>query len=400
MNERAIVLLGELATPEGPAAAVVRAAGMTPIYAPQWADDLPALRQPGIAGVLFAAGLKGFERVCVELRSDVTSEDLPLIAVVDEPWDPRLDRLFLFSLDDYVVAGQWDTLEAKLVALSRGNPWGKLPPTPGKVAVADPDRTRRVLKGRMLKRKGFEVEFAADAKELLRVAGDAAVRVVLIAAELPPGGAAAVLAESRKAGGRLASLPWIVDGTRPQLEAFDASTKPVTPVRLLDREDPLESVITLVDELLSPLPENLRQSRRLLYGGAATFRIVGSGVATPTYTFNINRTGLFLRTLVPPPRGAELIVDVRPPHGEGRARVYARVVWRRECSQQGGPVVPAGMGVIYTNVPLADGAALEAGYAALLETAPRASLHPLEAPVTEVRPTDAAGNEEVAGESD
>lgn len=370
MSERTVVLLGELAGQDNQAAEIVRRVGLVPLGLSNWEAAREVFRRPGIIGVVFPASMPGFEDLCVELRSEIGGEDLPLITVVPSAWDQQLERLFMFGIDDYVTADNPESLEPKLLALGRGNPWSNLKPESGRVIVADPERSRRVLYGRMLRRKGLGVDFAADRDEVARVvAKNDDVRIILAAAELPPKGAQAAIESCRSEGGRLAALPWIVEGTTEELEQLNTMTSAAL-LRLFNRSDPPESVLFLVNELLAPPPGNARKSPRVLFGAPSTFRVVGSRHLVPAFTFNINRTGVFIRTLVPPPRDSELILDFRPPYGEGRVRAYGRVVWRKECSQQGGPVVPAGMGVIYTRLPVADGAALEAGYSELLAAAP------------------------------
>ena len=103
----------------------------------------------------------------------------------------------------------------------------------------------------------------------------------------------------------------------------------------------------------------------------------GTGHVVPAFSYNINRTGVFLRSLAAPPAGTEVTLELRPPYGEGRAVVTGKVVWRKEPSSESGPVVPAGIGVVYTRVPLADGAALKVGYDELLKNTPGVE-HPSE----------------------
>ena len=366
MSDQTVVLLGELSASDGPVADIVYSSGATPVGVADWRTASELLRGGNVIAVVFSATMEGFEELCVELRSDPSFGDLPLLAVAPSPRDPLLERLFMFGIDDYVTDHTLDALESKIRALASGNPWVNLAPESGKVIVANPDRSRRVLYGRLLRRRGLGIDFAADGDEVARlVERSDSVRLILASADLPPDGAAAAIV-----GGVGGDLPWIIGGTLEQLEAVNSITTSEVPMRLFTGDDPPESVLFLLNDLLAPPPSNVRRSPRLLHGAPATFRVIGSDQLVPAFTYNINKTGVFIRTLVPPPRDSELVLDFRPPYGEGHVRAHGRVVWRKECSQQGGPVVPAGMGVIYTRLPLADGAALEAGYAALLSAAP------------------------------
>ena len=371
MSEPTVLLLGELAAKDNPAVEVVRRVDAKPLGVPDWDKSREVFRRPGLLAAIFPSSLKGFQELCVEVRSDLCVVDLPLIAVVPSPWDPQLDRLFMFAIDDFIAGDSYEALEPKLLALRRGNPWTNLNPESGRVIVADQDRSRRVLYGRMLRRRGLGVDFASDVDEVWRMAPRSDdVRLIIAATDLPPEGAKAALDQAGAAETISASTPWIICGDTEALEAIETATASTAPLRLFNNAEPPGGLLFLVNELLSPPPANVRKSPRVLYGGPATFRVVGSRHLIPAFTYNINRTGVFIRTLVPPPTGSELIIELRPPFGEGRVRVYGKVVWRKECSQEGGPMVPTGMGIIYTELPLADGAALDAGYMALLNAAP------------------------------
>ncbi len=373
MSEGTVLLLDELATLEGPAAEAVRGAGATPVCVKDWRSAQEKLRSGEVVAVVFPGRMRQFEELCLEVRSDLSgSEDLPLIAVVPDAWIPMLSRLFMFSIDDFVTTGDQGGLEPKLRALMQGNPWANLRPESGRVIVADPDRGRRVLYGRLLRRKGLGVDFAVDRDDLARQVADTDdVRLILTTGDLPPRGARVALEAARAEGGALAALPWVIGGTPEQLAALGVEAEPAT-VRVFDHTDPPESVLFHVNELLTPALGDERRSARLLYGGPAVFRPMGDPHPVPAFSYNINRTGVFIRTLVPPPPDTEVNLELRPPFGEGRVKVTGRVVWRKECRQEGGPVVPTGMGVLYTSIPLADGAALDAGYAELLRTTPGA----------------------------
>ena len=363
MEERTVVLIGELGGGSGAVADVIRGCGLEPVVVAGWRE---VLGREGVLAALFPATMRGYEEMCVELRGEPAFEDLPLVAVVADPWEASLGRLFMFSIDDFVDAAAPESLAPKLVALASGEPYRDTMRFTGRVVVADPDRARRVLYGRLLRRKGLNVDFAVTAAEVVALADrDDALRFVLAAAGLPPSGAGAAWSAARASGGRAGAVPWLVSGTAAEVEGIGSELE--GDIRGFEVGSPPENVLFLVNEALSPPPKNVRASPRLLYGAVASFRVPGETRPVPAFSYNINRTGLYLRTLAPPPVGTELALELRPPHGEGRAAVRARVVWRKEPRASAGPVVPAGMGVVYLRVPLADGAALDAGYGALLE---------------------------------
>ncbi len=368
MSRRRVILLGDLGGVRGAIEDAVDEAGCEAVRIESWAEGRGALGADGPVAMVFPAGMAGFEELFVELRADATHGDLPLIAVTESAWDPALPRLFMFSIDDFVPGDDLPGLVPKLVALSKGDPYADLPSGLGRVVVADAERSRRVLYGRLFRRKGFDVDFAVDAADLARVArrGEAP-RLVLAARDLPPDGALVTPAILHEAGEAAGAAPWIyVLGAR---EPEPAGETEGGGARFLGADDPPDNVLFLANELLSPPPKNLRASERLLYNAPATFLVAGRERPVASFTYNINRTGLYLRTTAPPPSGARVEIEVRPPFGRGRAAVEAQVVWRKEAGSKTGPVAPAGFGVVYSEVPLADGAALEAGYDELLRRA-------------------------------
>lgn len=373
MSERTVVLLGELSPSDGPVAQAVAAAGFPAAGVAKWSEWRSRFSGDEVLAVLFPAGMKGWEELCVETRTEPGYEEVPLIAVVETPWSEALGRLFMFSIDDYVALGDLRLLAPKLVALSAGDPYGVMQRFSGRVVVADPDRSRRVLYGRLLRRRGFDVDFAINGPEVGKLAlKDDKLALVLTSVDLPPTGARAAWESFRAHGGRLSSVPWLVGGPKERPTLVGDVPGAGGPLRPFDEKDPPENLLFHINELLSPPPANVRSSPRLLFGAPATFRLPGTGEVVPAFTYNINLTGVFLRTLAPPPQATEVAVELRPPFGEGRAAVAGKVVWRKEVAAKAGPVVPAGMGIVWTRVPVADGAALQAGYEALLAATPGA----------------------------
>jgi len=373
MSDRKVVLLGDLAGADGPVAMELAKARRAALGVDDWSEWRSRVDRDEVLAVLFPAGMKGWEELCVDLRTEASFDGLPVIAVVEDAWDESLGRLFMFSIDDYVAKKDLSLLEAKLVAIDQGDPYKEIQKFSGRTIVADSDSSRRVLYGRLLRRRGFDVDFAINGPEVGKLAAkDDELRLILAAGDLPPDGARGAWESFKAEGGRAVSVPWLVGGPRerPTLVDTPDSDSDTPPLRPFDELDPPENVLFHINELLSPPPANVRSSPRLLFGAPASFRVPGSGEVVPAFTYNINRTGVFLRTMAPPPNGTEVTVEIRPPYGEGRAAVSGKVVWRKAPCSDAGPVAPAGIGVVYTRVPLADGAALKVGYDELLKNTP------------------------------
>lgn len=299
--------------------------------------------------------LEESRELCRSLRSAGTLPDVPVLAVIDDPWSPLVTDAFASGVDDYLPRGQLDRLEQKVAAVAGG---GALlgQSASGQVVLVDPDRDQRVLLARQLRRMGFDVHFALDVESIPE--GDQ-VKMVVISAALDVGAALKQRDDAR---------PWLVVGDSKQLDGLDTTDSKRT--KLFDTGGDPGQIVFVANQLLTEEFTQLRASKRLVYGVPILFGGVqngAAGVRTYGYTYNISRGGLFVRTLTPPAMGTVLDLEFTPPTGRGRVLVTGRVVWRQE-QPVGRNGVPCGFGLQYAEeLPLADGAALETGYQALSE---------------------------------
>jgi hypothetical protein len=322
--------------------------------------DVKALEAAPPIAVLVGAGSPIGEEVCRAVRLSSRLADLPVIAVVGKPWSGEVGRAFSFGVDDYVPVSGPELLEQKVRVVEGGvyfNP-GELKYT---VVLAHPSRERRVHLARFLRRMGLDVSFAAASAEL---AHDDRVRLVVAACELAPDGAAAGLRGYRAAHG--GATPWIVAGEGEALEAARRELAEEKDVGFLDLSADAAQIVTLANKHLIKGNPSMRRSARLPYEAPIRY---GRDEAAPQawgYLFNVNLGGVYIRTLTPPPLGVELDLEFVPPKGRGRVLVRGSVVWSNEYSGRRGH--PPGFGIKYEDhLPLADGAALYAGYQKLFE---------------------------------
>jgi CheY-like chemotaxis protein/Tfp pilus assembly protein PilZ len=292
---------------------------------------------------------------CRDLRAAGTLPDVPVVAVVDDPWSPQVADAFASGVDDFLPRRQLDRVEQKVAAVAGG---GALlgQSASGQVVLVDPDRDQRVQLARQLRRMGFDVHFALDVESIPQ--GDQ-VKMVVLSAGLDVSTALAQRSDQR---------PWLIAGSREQLDAIDMSDAKRT--KLFDTSGDPGQIVFVANQLLTEEFTQLRASKRLVYGVPIHFGGVQNGSAgtrTFGYTYNISLGGLFVRTLTPPAMGTVLDLSFTPPAGRGRVLVTGQVVWRQE-QPVGRNGVPCGFGLQYADeLPLADGAALETGYQALAE---------------------------------
>jgi hypothetical protein len=286
---------------------------------------------------------------------------LPTVIIVDDPWSDAVNQAFAQGIDDFVIASDLTTLETKLASLLRE---GGLPSTQaaGKVVLADPDRNQRVLFAGQLRRMGFNVEFAVDE---MGIPHDESVKLVVASCALDVVAALEAAPDSRP--------PWLVTGSKDELLGLDLDK--MERIKLFDTSSEPAQLVFTANQLLTEGFQQMRRSKRLPYGTAVLFHIVEAPSANVPaeatrpifgYTYNISEGGLFVRTMTPPGLATHVELEFSPPHGKGRVCVQGQVAWReaRPVNPRG---VPCGFGLQYTDLPVADGAALNAGYAALLD---------------------------------
>ncbi|NMC72737.1 MAG: hypothetical protein GYA57_22160 [Myxococcales bacterium] len=327
----------------------------------------------GDAALVADASLANLADVVALVRGSDRTETLPLVVVVRDPMRDPLERTFRLGIDDYVVESAVHQLRERAIALLRGDPWAGMRAPRGRLVLADPDRGRRQAVARVLRAWGFDFAFAADAEELAeQLRRDPPPRLAIAAADLPPDGAAAALPRLRGVRPGV-EIPWLLLADAERLPEVQDLARAYGPASVFDRSGPPENIIFLVNDLLQARGAEARRSPRLLHGGPVSFWTEGSAETFWAYSYNINRTGLYVRTLAPPPLDTVLQVRFRPPFGEGLVAAEAQVMWRKEYGTQSGPLHPPGIGIQFTRVPLADAAAHAAGYDALLAEHERAA---------------------------
>jgi CheY-like chemotaxis protein len=308
---------------------------------------------------------------CARLRCDERTENLPVVLVVRDPLRDDLEELLRPGFDDYVAAGSVGQLRDRAKALAAGDPWGSVRTPSGRVVLAHPDRDERLRIARAIRRGGFDVAFAADGEELsAQIARGKTPRAVVLAADLPPNGFRGAF-EQIRADRNGASLPCVVLAGLDELGAVLEPVRALQPARVHDRAGPPENLIFTLNDLLQARAIEARRSPRLLWGAPVAFWTDAAPETAWAWSYNVNRTGLYVRTLVPPPPGTALRLWFRPPAGGGLAAVEGVVRWRKEAGSAAGPASPPGFGIQFLRFPVADEAAFEAGYAVLLAEAER-----------------------------
>ena len=267
--------------------------------------------------------------------------NVPIIGLVDKVTDAAFADLFVWGGDDLVVRGNADSLASRL----RGIPeLGDSPFTRGRgiAVVADPDRTRRLLTGRVLRNAGYSVVFSADADETIAEAKREGVDLVVSSAALEETSGPALVVRAREAGSTAA---WLVAASLKEAARVRVLLGRTPRVSTYDATGPSENVLFVANELLrGEQTTNARTSARLLYGTSVRFREAGAEEDEIGYSYNVSAGGLYVRTLVPPPRGTPVWLELRPPSSDRRVRLEGTIAWARSFGPNDAATVPPGFG--------------------------------------------------------
>jgi hypothetical protein len=227
--------------------------------------------------------------------------------------------------------------------------------------VADSDRTRRTVVGRVLRNAGYAVTFAVTPEDATRFSQVLDLRLAVINAELAPDFRATI--DTARASG--SSANFIVCVAPRELKPVRATLQGLSGVSAIDAYAPPENVLFASNELRGGAVNN-RKSPRILYGTMVAFRGAGRDRDDHGFSYNVSQSGIYIRTLAPP-EDNETWLELCPPRSERHVRLVGKVAWRRRFGYNDNATVPPGFGVSIVDGAQADLEAWRAGYATLMQ---------------------------------
>lgn len=273
------------------------------------------------------------------LRASAIHAQIPIIAIADPPNDLAFADTFSWGGDDVVSLNKEHQLTARLRFLPRDDP---SPPVGGrgKALIADTDRVRRLMIGRVLRNAGYTVSFAVELADIQDRAAFEEPDLIVASAEITPAPRTAI-DQARAVG---VDATWIVTAPPRDLGHYGSQLEGLERAAITDGFAPPENILFLANELRSAGTSNQRASKRLLYGTTALFRNAGREEDDYGFTYNISKGGLYVRTLSPP--DDDLVwIELTPPRVERRVRLLGHVAWRRRFGPNERATVPTGFGV-------------------------------------------------------
>ncbi len=276
------------------------------------------------------------QRVCQKLRSKSGLPNVPIIVFTDRPTDDGFARAFLWGADD-LIAVRADVISARLASLPDARP-SEPPSHRGEALVAHPDVDRCNVVGRVLRSAGYTVKYAIDESSARQFSGLGGVALVVSTPKF--GAPRRQIANARESGGE---AHWVFVADPAELDGLERSFEGMSQVAVVSEGDPPSNVLFRSNELGSSA-EHGRGSDRVLFGTTVAFRRAGDTEDDFGYSYNVSRSGLYIRTLAKPPEDT-LWLELQSPLDGRFVRVEARPAWNRPFSQSGTATVPPGFGV-------------------------------------------------------
>ncbi|HEX7479248.1 MAG TPA: PilZ domain-containing protein [Polyangiales bacterium] len=289
------------------------------------------------------------------LRQRASLLTVPVIAVVSHPSELLYRTAFASGADDALVSGDRGGMTRRLANLRACTPKEYPAREQGLALVASADIGLRRTLGQSLRRAGFDVAYASDARSLIEVARAPRALALVVATEtFPPLGGEAAVRSARTAAQR-PNLPAMIvpdDGSATRSSGdmpYDADGK----------------LLCFAEEVMSRDATDVRASSRLAYPTICAFRPAGVLQATYGLSHNISREGCFIRTLDAPKPKTELWLELRASESEHTVHLRGEVVWRREPGAVGATPFGFGLRLLPDHCPPTDLAQYVAGYDAL-----------------------------------
>jgi DNA-binding response OmpR family regulator len=287
------------------------------------------------------------ESLAVQTRSSAKHARLPIIALSPEVGDLYFNDAFSWGADDVLPLSSTRPLLTRLRTLPREA--GALPAsTRGTALIAESDKTRRTVVGRVLRNAGYSVMFAVTKEDAASFAQQEEIALAVLNADLADD-YATTIELARNAGSK---ANFIVCANPKDLKTIRAALDGTVGVGVIDAFAPPENVLFASNDLKGGTVNN-RRSPRILYGTTVAFRGAGREKDDYGFTYNISEGGLYVRTLAPP-EDDEVWIEMVPPRSERRVRLVGKIAWRRRFNHNENATVPPGFGLSIVDGAKAD----------------------------------------------
>jgi len=259
--------------------------------------------------------------------------------MVSDLRDSSFVRAYRNGADDVIVRSNVDGVTRRIANLQQFDPSARPPIERGRVLISHQADEQRRRIGRVLRQAGFDVHFAVDADEVVAaMASEVALQLVVVSDELLP---VSKIAQARRAASA-PRTPFVV-------VAAAASNRIMLDSRLghvatISESAPHDHLLFLANDLLRCGRRQARDSPRYLFDTICSFRSEGAFSPEHGLTYNVSETGIYVRTLDPPPKNTALWFELRPPGTTATVHLRGTLVWVA-MPGRGARATPPGFGL-------------------------------------------------------
>lgn len=230
----------------------------------------------------------------------------------------------------------------------------------GKILVADDTATYRAILGDGLANRGYDVIYASDGLEAVKMVKEeiAHLRLVVLDLLMPKMLGFDVLREIRSMDGGEKLPVMVITGLFKNIDDIKR-VKELGASGFVDKALPIDEVIFRIDHFLNPEEQFSKEARLVPVSLLVNYKEGDKPFSS--YTYTVSKNGMFLRTTRPSPVDSQ--IRVRFTLGEeGRAiEASAKVVYIvTAADKQAMLKSPQGMGIEFTGLSPADLSDLEA----------------------------------------
>ncbi len=282
---------------------------------------------------------------CHSLRLDPTTWDIPVVMMTASDRRDSVRRCFVAGADDFLVKPLLEgQVLSKLAALASP----VAPPATvrlgRRVVVASTKHFFTAMVTRLLEKAGFQVTPADShaAGTTALGAGDPAA-VVVVDLDLPHAQELVALAKTQP-GLHVVAVAERAATLNSDLLPFDVETE-------------LEHLIRRVNKLLAgSIRPDRRASQRIPFHTVVQFRLFGEGEEAwlAGYSFDLSETGVYVRTLTPLPTSKPIEISFALHEGAEQFTARGLVVWSNPFGPRTVYTYPYGMGVTFSEFPVAE----------------------------------------------
>jgi CheY-like chemotaxis protein len=299
-------------------------------------------RRPDV--LLLRLDTEHLDEFTAALHTHPKLEGVPLLAILPRLTQTAAIRASSLGSDDFLALDDVPAILAGKLAAATKEADERPRPQQCRVLLGDASPMHGRVLSRLLVQAGFDVKVVVDGEAALReLTEPRGYGLVILDLGLPECDPRNFLERAREKLG---------DATPPALAMIHPGVPVARAVAAAmggfrhthDKRRPPDELVFLAHEASVTDHAKLRASPRLLCAVLVGFRREG-GRWEYGLSHNLSLSGLYVRTIDPPPVEAMVDLEFTPPGSEGPILAHGQVMWRKDFSARAVRASPTGMGL-------------------------------------------------------